>query len=418
MEKLLRLKKYLSHQFIWVNLLAFILPILFKQTPAFILFFCVIVLIQSKFRIVKLQVKNGVWWFMSLYVFYLIGSLWTEYTSELNSELETKLSLLIFPILFLFTKPLPKNILNKVLLNFVLGCFINVIASTINGYECFLNEGIAECFYSSRLAFSFHPSYLAMYLNFAVAILLYLDVHKLSPYYIKRWMIWVLIVIFSGFLVLLSSKMGIIGLFVVLIVFFLYHLKFYSWKRTIIKSLAPVVVFTICLLLAPVTQKRLQKLSEVVKSKANHEEIAVAQIESNAARINIWEIAFSLAQSNFLYGLGTGDVSETLAAEYQKNGMLEAAEKRLNCHNQFLETFLAIGVFGFLLLAAFMLLGIVLALRRKSFIYLIFIVICGCHFMVESMLESQAGVVYFAFFNCLLFSQLNHIQDKKIALEK
>ena len=94
--------------------------------------------------------------------------------------------------------------------------------------------------------------------------------------------------------------------------------------------------------------------------------------------------------------------------------MTEAADKRLNCHNQFFETFLATGFFGFILLASFMLVGIVLALRRKSFIYLIYIVICGCHFMVESMLETQAGVVYFAFFNCLLFAQLNHIQDNKV----
>ena len=414
MEKLMRIKKYLSHQFIWVNLLAFILPILFKQTPAFILFFALVVLVQSKLRVVKLQVQNKVWWFTSLYLFYLLATLWTEHTSELGAELETKLSLLIFPILFLFTKPLPKSILNKVLLNFVLGCFVNVIASTINGYECFLEEGIVECFYSSRLAFSFHPSYLAMYLNFAVAILLYFDVHKLNPYYIKRWMIWVLIIVFSVFLVLLSSKMGIITLFVVLLVFFLYHLKLYSWKRTIFKSLTPVVVFTICLLVAPVTQKRLQKMSEVVKDKMNNVQIDVAQAESNAARINVWEVAFSLAKDNFLIGLGTGDVTTTLVEAYKEKGMTEAADKRLNCHNQFFETFLATGFFGFILLASFMLVGIVLALRRKSFIYLIYIVICGCHFMVESMLETQAGVVYFAFFNCLLFAQLNHIQDNKV----
>lgn len=413
MNNLSQIKKYLSHQFVWVNLLAFVLPLLFKLTPTFIMFFAVVVVAQSKFKIYKYQVKNKVWLFSILYLFYIIGAFYTQHTNELKSELEVKLALLIFPILFLITKPLPKVVMNKVLLNFVLGCFINTIVSIFKAWSCFEAKGIVECFYSSRLAFSFHPSYLALYLNLAVAILLYFDLHKLRPYHITRWMIWVLIVVFSVFLVLLSSKMGIIGLFLVLLIFFVYHLRQVSWKRTIIKSLAPVVVFSVFLVLAPVTQTRFKNMANVVKQHTGEEQINVEKIESNAARIHIWGIALKLVKQNFLLGLGTGDVTNALVEEYQEKGMIQAAEKRLNAHNQFFETFLAIGFFGFSTLVSFLIIGLYMAIKYKSFIYLIYIILCTAHFSVESMLETQAGVVFFAFFNCLLFVQLNHVQSNE-----
>ena len=88
--------------------------------------------------------------------------------------------------------------------------------------------------------------------------------------------------------------------------------------------------------------------------------------------------------------------------------MKEAAERQLNCHNQFFETFLAIGFIGYLFLAAYFITGLYLGYKRKSFLYFVFTLICGAHFMVESMLETQAGVVFFAFFNSLFFTQLNY----------
>jgi hypothetical protein len=43
------------------------------------------------------------------------------------------------------------------------------------------------------------------------------------------------------------------------------------------------------------------------------------------------------------------------------------------------------------------------AIRRIHFIYFSFLAVFAFNILVESMLEVQAGVIYYAFFNALLF---------------
>jgi hypothetical protein len=45
----------------------------------------------------------------------------------------------------------------------------------------------------------------------------------------------------------------------------------------------------------------------------------------------------------------------------------------------------------------------VAAFRRKDYIYFFFIILFSMNILVESMFENQAGVVFYAFFNSLLF---------------
>jgi len=96
---------------------------------------------------------------------------------------------------------------------------------------------------------------------------------------------------------------------------------------------------------------------------------------------------------------------------YNKNGMEEAARLQLNCHNQFIETQLSIGFLGLLMLLALVGMGVYLGIRKRNIIYLFFSLLCLANFMVESMLETQAGVVFFSFFNCFFFVQQNQLRN-------
>ena len=58
---------------------------------------------------------------------------------------------------------------------------------------------------------------------------------------------------------------------------------------------------------------------------------------------------------------------------------------------------------GFLTLLASLLFPAWFAFRQKELLYLLFLALVSFHFLVESMLAKQAGIVFYAFFNTLLF---------------
>ena len=47
-----------------------------------------------------------------------------------------------------------------------------------------------------------------------------------------------------------------------------------------------------------------------------------------------------------------------------------------------------------------------LAWRSNQFLYVVFVIIFSVNILVESMLEVQAGVVFYAFFNAFLFTAI------------
>jgi O-antigen ligase len=75
----------------------------------------------------------------------------------------------------------------------------------------------------------------------------------------------------------------------------------------------------------------------------------------------------------------------------------------LNAHNQYLQTYIALGIPGILLLMILLAFPGWIAFRRIHFVYFCFLAVFAFNILVESMLEVQAGVIYYAFFNALFF---------------
>jgi O-antigen ligase len=90
--------------------------------------------------------------------------------------------------------------------------------------------------------------------------------------------------------------------------------------------------------------------------------------------------------------------------QYRADGFEKVLGQRLNAHNQFIQTFITLGVLGAALLAAMFLVPAVLGFRKEAWIYLTFLTVTGISMLFESMLETQAGVVFYAFFNTFLFA--------------
>jgi len=125
--------------------------------------------------------------------------------------------------------------------------------------------------------------------------------------------------------------------------------------------------------------------------------------DGTSERILIWKTSFEIIRENFLFGVGTGDIKDELMRKYNEKKMTTAYNLKLNAHNQYLQSFIATGFLGFIIFLSSLILPAIIAIRQKNIIYLMFIFLVAFNFLFESMLEVQAGVVFYAFFNSLLF---------------
>jgi O-antigen ligase len=154
-------------------------------------------------------------------------------------------------------------------------------------------------------------------------------------------------------------------------------------------------------LVAPVAFSRISEAGHTAASQPSQENLTP---EDKADRIALWTTALEIIKKNFLIGVGTGDVKDNLLDTYRKNGIFYAFDHKLNAHNQYLQTSIALGLAGFLVLVAILLFPALRALQRHQDIYLVFLFIFSIAILSESMLEIQAGVVFYAFFNVFLFT--------------
>ena len=103
------------------------------------------------------------------------------------------------------------------------------------------------------------------------------------------------------------------------------------------------------------------------------------------------------------HGVDAEVISENLV-EYQF--IRYAIDNEINAHNMFFEAMISVGVIGVLLLLAYFVIPFVLWIKTKKFdmLYCSFLLMIGFNALFESIFEVQLGIIFFCFFNALLFN--------------
>ena len=123
-------------------------------------------------------------------------------------------------------------------------------------------------------------------------------------------------------------------------------------------------------------------------------------------RMVVWNVSYRLGIAHFPFGVGTGDVQDVLNEAYQQSNFTTVYDKKMNPHNQYLQTFLALGVAGIIILLAYLFVPLVHAIKKKNLPYIVFLLAVILNLLVESMLETRAGTNFIALFNCLFYFML------------
>lgn len=96
-----------------------------------------------------------------------------------------------------------------------------------------------------------------------------------------------------------------------------------------------------------------------------------------------------------------------------EGGMLNHRYSRQNFHNQYVETFADLGIFGFLLLLCLLSVNLKNALSGKDFMHIAFAVLMIALLLTESFLWRQRGVVLFTILYCLFTIRVPKSTEKQ-----
>jgi len=396
---------HLKLSFFLSCLIAFFLPVYNYFVPTLIVISVINWFFEGNFadKLKRLKSNFFVKLFTLFYLLYIVGLLWTENINVGLLDILLKLSIFIFPVIYAsFEGFYNEKKYSAIFSSFVLGCLITTIYCLAHAYYLWHLTG-ENYFMYSRLSMFMHPSYFAMYLTLAMSILLYKIYSRPS---FSRIDIFNLLLIFWFwfFIIQLQSKAGII---ISALVFVIFAVLFIISKRKYLQ-----VIITLFLLfggyylsnrflITSGNSRMFNAEYNIVKAK-----IDTTTAESNQVRILIWKASWDIFKENYLYGVGTGDIKSELDKMYLKRNMIGAHENHLNAHNQYIQSALGFGILGLALLILVFLLPFIYSVAEKKYLYALFLIIIGLNFCIESMLETQAGVMFFAFFNTLFFLEL------------
>ncbi len=390
--------------------IAFFLPIA-RLVPVFISIMLLNWILEGDFKTKFRRIRNNRFaiLFIAFYFIHLIGLIYTQNMDSGFFDVQVKLSLLAFPII-IAGKPFDVADKQKIFLAFVGGCILSILLMLSRAAYFYFTIHENDFFYESFSSWLIHPSYISMYLNVAIAWLI-INIQRVKfsekPYSFLLGL--VLILFFSVAILLLSSKLGIVTLVLLFIGFLLFYL--FSRKKYLIGligfTIIGVSIFAV-MRFVPEVSGRINRAIDAVTNPTVNE----AEVESSAVRLLVWSAANEVVSDNLIVGVGTGDAKDELMKVYKDRGMTGAYAHELNAHNEYYQVFISLGIIGFILLLSNLYFPFVVALRNGNIIYFLFLLIISFNFLTESMFETQAGVMFYAFFNSLLcFSKRNKPEE-------
>jgi O-antigen ligase len=336
--------------------------------------------------------------FCSFYILHLIGLFYTENMQSGAFDIQVKLSLFLFPLIYA-SRPLHAGQLKPLFFSLLGGSLLSSLILLTRAIYLYTTTHDSSCFfYENFSSYLIHPSYLAMYLNVGITwILLHLYKNTLLFGKFSKIISLILILFFSLVLVLLSSKLGLITLTLIYLCALICY-SFKNYKVGIIGLIIAIIAGLGIIRFVPAIADRMKTATAAITAPA----INNADAESTAVRMLIWKAANKVIAEHFIVGTGTGDSKDELIKEYEKRGMAGAVQNRLNAHNEFYQVFVALGLIGIIIFCTQLMVPLVVSVKEKNSMYTFFLVIIILNFLTESMLEGEAGVLFYGFFNSIL----------------
>ncbi len=418
--------------FVFIILILISIPLVLILNSVFIGLLILTTIIYFRKSNFSLQIK--LLFPIFLYLLMLLTVFWTIDIERTTTALAKEIPLLIIPICFMIFKPLSTIQKQKIIKYYSYGIFFYCLFYLVKAFiRFFISNNYNVFFYHELVTKEVNAIHVSVYVSIAFFYFFTKPIKKLVDY--------IMLVTLVVMVFLLSSK-NIIVVFVGLMV--VYHL-FYSKlsKQMRLKNLIFVVVILISFTFIGKIKDRFKQEYETIMTDSTVNDViskndgivynvSIKQAWTNkifrandyfpgtAFRVYQFRIFLEMLQENNIFWNGFG-----LNASYKKieeKGIYyhlylgdqtndNQGYQTKNFHNQYVQNFAELGVFGFLTLIIMLFVNLKNGLINKDFIHIAFAIVMISLFLTETFLWRQRGVVFFTTMYCLL--NANYFESKQ-----
>jgi len=361
--------------------------------------------LKEKFK--NLKESNIFWVLISLFLLHLMGLLYTSNFEYALKDLKIKLPIFFLPIVFITSPSLSvrefRSIL-KVLL-------ITALLSSIYGMYYYLRYFQVTFFELREMSHFISHIRLSLLNTIAAFAAFYLlaknNWRKFSYTNLYYLMAGIWLFIFNG---IMGARMGLVVFFILLLLGSI----FLVIRHKKIWLAAVLLVLMIALpILSYVTLPSIKmRTHEVVYELQSYQLNQDPNGKSIAQRFVYWNIAWDIFKTAPLIGIGTGDVADAFNSYYLAHPNLLQQQYQHRAHNQWLTILLTFGILGLLLFMLVVFYPLFYKRKYLDYFYIVFFIAFALSLLTEDTLETQAGVTFYALFNCLfLFAKPEEYLD-------
>jgi O-antigen ligase len=358
-----------------------------------------------------------------LYLLMLLSYFWTIDQSLTLPALSKELPLLLIPLCFIFFGGISKNQGQLILRIYSYGIMIYAIFYLIKATSRYIYTNDSDVFFYHELV---TKDVNAIHVSVYMAISFFYFYTK----QVKKNIDYLCITILLLLVILLSSQNIIIAFIGMIIVYHLFFSKFSKKMR--LKNLIVLLILLLSLgFIGNMKDKLYQEYETIMtdstvndviskENKTTFYNVSIKQAWTNrvfnhndffpgtAFRVYQFRIFLEMINEDKIfwkgYGLNAsypkieakGVAYHLYQGDHSNNGY-----QKMNFHNQYVQTFAELGVFGFLIVVIMLGLNLKNALKSKNFVHFAFAILMISLFLTESFLWRQRGVVFFTVLYCL-----------------
>lgn len=358
---------------------------------------------------------------MLVYVLMVISITWSWDVDKSAASIVKELPLFAIPFCFFIYKPFTKAQVNKILRYYSFGMVCFAIFYLIRATIRFITHHDYKVFFYHGLV---TEDLNAIHVSIFMAMACFYFIGKKNKSIVEI----AFIILLSAIIFMLASKNVMVIFLMLVFVYFFFYAKISNKIRygSIIGIVTLLVSFSF------VKQIRERFLVEI-NTNITENTLASGAVMNTSIR-QAWTNE-SFTENNFFPGVAfrvyqvriflemikedniffTGyglNASHIKIEEKAKQYKIHPGYATYNFHNQYIQNFAELGIFGLLLLLIMLYLNIQKAFNTKKFVHIAFAILMIMLFFTESFLWRQRGVTYFALMYCL-FNAQNQITFNK-----
>jgi O-antigen ligase len=402
----------LKADYFFLALIFFSIPWNTKLTNISIFFPCFFFLVLFKHKLAHFD-KRLLYPFIlftSLYWINIIGMAYTDNVKEGLFRLETKLSLLVFPVIIFFSL-IDSQKIKQIIQLFILSTLLACLYCEVEIVKLLLasDAPVSALFSDSQYQYTnlivplsnLHPTYLSLFINFALICLL-MSITRQERSLSYKVMITLMIAFLIAFNIQLASRMGLISLFIA-ILFSILYLKNKRLKTVLLIIVGiGMIGFTFLIRTPAYKDKFITSFKDSSLETDTPENSISLHYKNWYCSCKMW------LEGHVLFGYGTGDEKDVIR---QCNVEHNWSDFGHDAHNEYLSSLVRHGIFGLAILLACLVYPFYFSIKNHDFIYVIFLILVSTTFLSESALRAGSALIFYASFNSLLM--LRHITAKE-----